>query len=109
MPTEIKNKTHFTELINSGKTVIIDFWAPWCGPCNMISPKFEQYAGQHAEKDSVIFAKVNIDDASDVAELLGISSIPTFMAFKDGDKLPNGQVVGARISDLERLITTHAV
>ena len=64
-------------------TCIIDFYADWCGPCRAIAPLFEQYASQYPD---VKFCKVNIDVARDIAQSLGIRSIPTFHLYSDGVK-----------------------
>jgi len=70
----------FQESITSGNTIIIDFWAPWCGPCKGFAPVFEQAAEQHPD---VTFAKVNTDVEQELAGGLGIRSIPTIMVFRE--------------------------
>ncbi|MDD3536441.1 MAG: thioredoxin [Candidatus Cloacimonetes bacterium] len=72
---------NYKESISKGK-VVIDFWAPWCGPCRMISPILEELA---AETTDVVFAKVNVDDYPDIAAQHGIMSIPTLLFVKDGE------------------------
>ena len=66
----------------SGVPVVVDFWAPWCGPCRMMAPAFEEAAGRL--EPSARFAKLNTDEAQDVAGRYGIRSIPTLIVFKDG-------------------------
>jgi thioredoxin 1 len=80
-------------------SVVVDFWAPWCGPCKMVGPVLEKMAGEHADKVSV--AKVNVDDNQELAARYGIMSIPTVILFEDGKV--KTQLVGARSQkDYER-------
>ncbi len=79
----------FDKFIKDDKTVI-DFWAPWCGPCKMMSPIFEEAAKDL--KDKAKFAKVNVDENSDLAQRFGVMSIPTIMFFRDGQ--PVDKAVG---------------
>ena len=67
-----------------GKLVVIDFFATWCGPCKMISPKIEAMAG---EMSNVVFIKVDVDEAEDVAQEYNISAMPTFVFLKNGQKV----------------------
>ncbi|MDD2228327.1 MAG: thioredoxin [Candidatus Cloacimonetes bacterium] len=71
---------NYEEKISKG-AVLIDFWAPWCGPCNMLSPVIEEIA---KEINSVIFGKVNVDDYPELASQHGVMSIPTLKFYKDG-------------------------
>jgi thioredoxin 2 len=73
-------QTSFQEAVQSGNTLIIDFWAPWCGPCKSFGPIFDQASEQHAD---VTFAKVNTDVEQELAGGLGIRSIPTIMVFRE--------------------------
>uniref|UniRef100_A0A8C6UDP7 Thioredoxin n=1 Tax=Neogobius melanostomus TaxID=47308 RepID=A0A8C6UDP7_9GOBI len=66
------------------KLVVVDFTASWCGPCKMIAPVFEKMADENKD---VVFLKVDVDEASDVSEKCGISSMPTFQFYKNGEKL----------------------
>ncbi len=70
-----------TEVMQSDKTVLIDFWAEWCGPCRMMSPIIDEIAD---EVSNVKVCKVNVDEASDLAEMFGIESIPTLIVIKNG-------------------------
>lgn len=73
-------KDSFQEAISPDSTLIVDFWAPWCGPCKGFAPVFEQAADQHPD---VTFAKVNTDVEQELAGALGIRSIPTLMVFRE--------------------------
>jgi thioredoxin 1 len=78
------NDTNFeSEVIQSDQVVLVDFWAPWCGPCRQIAPVVEQLAGENAGSAKVV--KVNVDDASNSAQSYGVNSIPTLMVFKGGE------------------------
>ena len=86
------NKNNFqSEVINSDKPVLIDFWAPWCGPCRMVSPIIEEIAD---ERSDIKVCKVNIDEEAELAAQFGVMSIPSLVVMKDG-KIVN-QSVGAR-------------
>ncbi|HEX6961704.1 MAG TPA: thioredoxin [Lacipirellula sp.] len=78
------NDTNFNaEVLESDQVVLVDFWAPWCGPCRQIAPVVEQLAGENAGSAKVV--KVNVDDARESAQNYGVSSIPTLMVFKSGE------------------------
>lgn len=79
------------EVLNSEKTVLVDFWAPWCGPCRMVVPIVEEIANEHPE---IKVAKINVDEQGELAARFGVSSIPTLMVFKDGKIV--SQSIGAR-------------
>ncbi len=72
-----------TEVVSSSQPVLVDFWAPWCGPCRMIAPLIEELASEYA--GSVKIGKLNIDDSPNAAGQFGVSSIPTLMVFKGGE------------------------
>ena len=85
-------KNHFaSEVLQSDKTVLLDFWASWCGPCRMLSPIVDQVAD---ERPDVKVGKVNVDEQPELAGQFGIMSIPALLVFKNG-KLVN-QAVGSR-------------
>ena len=79
---ELTSQNFETEVLQSDIPVVVDFWATWCGPCQMTAPVFEQVAEELAGK--VKFCKVNIDEQSGLAEQFRVMSIPTFILFKDG-------------------------
>jgi thioredoxin 1 len=87
------NKSNFdAEVINSDVPVLVDFWAPWCGPCKMIGPIIEELATEFEGKAKI--GKVNVDDNQDLAGSFGIRGIPTVMLFKGGQVV--NQFVGLR-------------
>ena len=75
------DEKRFDEFVKNGKCAI-DFWAPWCGPCQMMAPEFEAAAKQM--KGKIKFGKINVDDASAIAMKFNVMSIPTIILFKDG-------------------------
>ena len=83
------------EVLNSDKPVLIDFWAPWCGPCRMLSPTISEIAEEY--KDKVKVGKVNVDEEEELAAMFGVSSIPLLVVMKNG-KVVNSSV-GVRPKD----------
>ena len=79
------------EVIDSDRPVLLDFWAPWCGPCRMVGPVVEEIAG---ERSDIKVGKINVDDEPELASKFGIMSIPTLVVIKGG-KITN-QAVGVR-------------
>ena len=90
-----------TEVLQSDKPVLIDFWAPWCGPCRMLAPAVAQIAEEYEGKAKV--CKVNVDDEPELAGRFGIVSIPTVLVFKNGQL--SDTLVGLRPkAELEALL-----
>lgn len=85
------NKNNFNEIKNSNKTVLLDFYADWCGPCRMVSPLVDEIA---EENPQYIVGKINVDSEPELAQAFGVMSIPMLAVMKDG-KIVN-QAVGAR-------------
>ncbi|TBL70498.1 thioredoxin [Paenibacillus thalictri] len=93
----------FQETIQEG-IVLVDFWAPWCGPCKMIAPILEEL--DQKLQGAVTIAKVNVDDNPETAGQFGIMSIPTLKVFKDGVDM--GNYVGVRpLAELEAIVQKH--
>ena len=99
--TELKitSENFEREVLNSDKPVLIDFWAPWCGPCRMLSPTISEIAKEY--KDKVKVGKVNVDEEGELATIFRVSSIPMLVVMKNGKVVnstvgvrPKNQIVG---------------
>ena len=88
---EINKNNFHEEVINSDKPVLLDFWAPWCGPCRMVVPIVEEIA---KEREDIKVGKINVDENPELASEFGIMSIPTLMVIKNGEVV--NQISGAR-------------
>ena len=99
--TELKitSENFEREVLNSDKPVLLDFWAPWCGPCRMLSPTIAEIAEEY--KDKVKVGKVNVDEEGELASMFRVSSIPMLVVMKNGKVVntsvgvrPKSQIVG---------------
>lgn len=99
MAVQELNESNFASLLTDSNTVIIDFWAPWCGPCRQFAPTFEAAAEKHPD---IVFAKVNTEEEQTLAASFNIRSIPTLMIFREKVMLYNqaGALPAAALDDL---------
>ncbi|MFL5981575.1 MAG: thioredoxin [Gaiellaceae bacterium] len=88
--TEVTDNNFAAEVLEAGQPVLVDFWAPWCGPCRIIAPHLEELDN---ERDDLTVVKMNVDENPETAAKYGIMSIPTLILFKNGQVAK--QVVGA--------------
>jgi len=105
-PINVNDESFDSEVLKSEVPVLVDFWAPWCGPCKMAAPVLEKIAGEYQGKLKV--CKLNVDEARQTAIEHGIMSIPTLNIFKDGQVID--QIVGVRPNyqyDLKKKIEPH--
>jgi thioredoxin 1 len=88
---EVTDDSFKAEVLESNVPVLVDFWAPWCGPCRAIAPVLEELSGEYEGRARIV--KMNVDDHQNTAAGYGVRSIPNLILFKDGQVA--GQVVGA--------------
>ncbi|MDP8218281.1 MAG: thioredoxin [Candidatus Theseobacter exili] len=101
MTLRVNDKNFEQEVLKSEIPVLVDFWAPWCGPCQMVGPIIEEIAMDYAGK--VKFCKMNVDEAFKTASQYGVMSIPTITLFKNGETLD--KIIGALPKvDIEKFI-----
>ena len=98
------NDSNFEDTIKKSQLIVVDFWAPWCGPCRAVSPVIEQLATELAGK--ALFGKLNVDENPVVSSTFGIQSIPTIAIFKNG-KMVDGFVGAASKSQILSKISTY--
>ncbi len=91
MEITLTNDTFDSEVLKSDKPVLVDFWAPWCGPCKVLSPLVEELGNEYAGKMKV--GKLNVDENNEIAMRYGVMSIPNLKIFKGGKIV--GEIVGA--------------
>ena len=89
---DVTDATFDSDVLKSDKTVLVDFWAEWCGPCKMVAPVLDEIAGEN--KDKITIAKLDIDVNQKTAQAYQVMSIPTMIVFQNGK--PVKQIVGAR-------------
>lgn len=102
---KVITENNIDEILAAGQPVLVDFWAPWCGPCKVLSPTVDEIASDFDGR--AVVAKCNVDDCEDIAAKFGIRNIPTLMYFKNGQLVDrsSGLVSKAEISaKLENLI-----
>ena len=118
MPTVELTKDNFEQTISDNDTVIVDFWAEWCGPCRQFAPTFEQASEAH---DDIVFGKVDTEAQPELAQFFNVRSIPTLMVFRDNVVLYSqagalpapvfedliGQVREVDMDDVRRQIAEH--
>jgi thioredoxin 1 len=104
--THIDATNFHTEVVQSDKPVLVDFWAPWCGPCRMIAPALDEIAATEGGRFKI--TKVNIDDHPEVASQFGVRAVPTLLFFKDGQVRDYAVGTIAKKSILDKLAALEA-
>ena len=89
---DVTDATFADEVLNSGDTIMVDFWAEWCGPCRAVSPILDQIASEHSDKIKIV--KLNVDDNPQMAMKYQITSIPAMKVFRGGEVVKT--VIGAK-------------
>ena len=92
---------NFEELVNSGKPMVLDFWAEWCGPCRMVGPVVEELA--HEYEGKVVVGKVDVDNNDEITSKFGIRNIPTILFFK------NGEVVDKQVGATQKSVLAEKI
>ena len=101
---DVTDQTFDSVVLKSQVPVLVDFWAPWCGPCKAMGPSVDKLAGELGAQVKVV--KINTDESQEIASSLGVSSIPTFMVFKGG-KMVARQMGAMPYDRLKTLVAAH--
>ncbi|KAI1779651.1 thioredoxin domain-containing protein [Hypoxylon cercidicola] len=96
----------FKEALKEHKTIMLDCFATWCGPCKAIAPILANHSNDEQFKD-IFFAKIDVDDLPELSQELGITAMPTFMIFKDGEMAPVEKLVGPNPNALATMLKKH--
>jgi thioredoxin 1 len=104
MATNVTTDNFTQEVMESKTPVLVDFWAPWCGPCQMLTPHLETLSESYRDKIKV--CKLNVDEAPEVATQFSVMSIPALFIFKDGN-IAEKRVGAMNLSDLEKFIQPY--
>ena len=105
MTVEINDASFKAEVTDSPLPVLVDFWAPWCGPCKMIAPVLEELAQEYDGKAKIV--KINIDDNQNTPAQFGVRSIPTLILFKNGNEVE--KIIGAQGKDKLKALIDSAL
>nr|KMM68969.1 hypothetical protein CPAG_05292 [Coccidioides posadasii RMSCC 3488] len=95
-PVSITSSEQFFQLLTSTKILIADFYADWCQPCKVIAPVFEQLSTQLSRPNQMSFVKINVDEQQEISQAFGVTAMPTFLIFKDGDVVQTIQGANSR-------------
>jgi thioredoxin 1 len=90
--------TNFEDVLKEKNITVLDFWAPWCGPCRMLLPVIDSLYEDNKDKN-VTIGKVNVDESGEIAAKYGVRGVPTVMFFKDGEELKEKRIVGYKGKD----------